>query len=758
MAIREIEILFENFKRFTSKSISLKPQERNRIRQQIMQELTEKNYEKIKTWMNSAEGSDLSFDKMFKGKKRVVVPFFEAGQDATTMLNLIDFFKENGWTVDLSTGTAAKTKETVIPAGPRAGEKVKKTHKERVGKIFQTVAAFDDTKGGPQYEYLLGVLKKLLPNFNPKKSKEIAKVLNYDEFWSSKAEFFRKNPDAINRSSSQYSIVVSRHPIDVLRMSDFADIQSCHSEGSGYFQCAMAESKGHGPIAYLVDTDDLKNVNLDDEEIFEDPARRIRGIRPIARLRLRKYAHEDGDWELAMPEQRVYGLRHPGFQEAVLKWARENQEFDYQDVLADYGNEKIKKYGGSYGDTLDHRIFNNFFEGPYEFVAGGYIDYVVDGEDEFLFDQYEEQCNEIMVQARENLEHADVAYDIIDVDGQPQVVMYGEMYFDLSDELEGVEIDNREVYAFIKQAADDNGIYLPHPQWGDWTENDLRYRDLDAVVAARDPGVVGDDPPNFVLYMEGGVATLRLREVHAEPDGFANFVFYMEGIDRDYDKIMKSLRELLEDDGYISPHLSSEQELASLSNFAAKVNGDEFLIVTKNPIVLDNKIDKWKKIDKKILAAFKKEFEQRVEKAVLKSFLERVSLKQNWDEKTEGDSEPTETRYSLSFDLKGVTFNFLERYEVTSKKNIKPMVAYFKAIDDNYSILNGIVKQTYAGMLDKYKEEIAGQLRLPIDFKLKSKEDAQVDDIMNLLGISETKKGSCQKLFENWRSWLDKQS
>ena len=73
-----------------------------------------------------------------------------------------------------------------------------------------------------------------------------------------------------------------------MRMSDMNDIKSCHSRTGGYFQCAVAESRGQGPIAYLVPREqfeqyfdvDLNETNPEDvdldqggEEIFEDDAR-----------------------------------------------------------------------------------------------------------------------------------------------------------------------------------------------------------------------------------------------------------------------------------------------------------------------------------------------------------------------------------------------------------------------------------------------------------------------------------------------------
>ena len=119
---------------------------------------------------------------------------------------------------------------------------------------------------------------------------------SFIEYWNENSEQFRANPDF--GQENQYSVVLSRHPIDVLRMSDFENLESCHSAGSAYFQCAIAESQGHGPIAYIVENDQLHGVNFDEHEfqngeVFTDLDRGIRGLTPISRLRVRKYVKDN---------------------------------------------------------------------------------------------------------------------------------------------------------------------------------------------------------------------------------------------------------------------------------------------------------------------------------------------------------------------------------------------------------------------------------------------------------------------------------
>ena len=90
------------------------------------------------------------------------------------------------------------------------------------------------------------------------------------------------------------------------------------SDGS-FYQCAVAEAHGHGPVAYLVRNEDLDNViderELDkgdyqglldryeelEEEFFYDDNREVGDITPINRLRLRKYSSPKFNMTIAVP-------------------------------------------------------------------------------------------------------------------------------------------------------------------------------------------------------------------------------------------------------------------------------------------------------------------------------------------------------------------------------------------------------------------------------------------------------------------------
>ena len=130
------------------------------------------------------------------------------------------------------------------------------------------------------------------------------------QYWRDNAAYIKKNID--KAKGDQYSIIITRNPIDILRMSDFEDITSCHSPpsrggGDSYYKCAVAEAHGHGAVAYVAKTENIlenygKDVTLEqivdsrefqDDEIFYDSAREgmFGGpgwIEPVSRLRLRQ--------------------------------------------------------------------------------------------------------------------------------------------------------------------------------------------------------------------------------------------------------------------------------------------------------------------------------------------------------------------------------------------------------------------------------------------------------------------------------------
>ena len=231
-------------------------------------------------------------------------------------------------------------KDTVIPKGPKAGET--RTTTQKLGRTIR---------------------KEFGPN-----SKEY-------QWWENNQTFYGEddNYTALTKLP-EYSIVVSRHPIDVIRMSDFdwLGISSCHSEGGQWQKCVPGEVAAQGGVAYVVKTEDLEDVgDLQDDEVFADPQRDIPGIEPIARHRLRRFDNDqDKDatgeegYSILVPDLSTYGKKVRKFYNTLRDWSYESQVGKaFEDGARPRLNNFVSR-GGSYFDydSRPGEMFNQFFQ------------------------------------------------------------------------------------------------------------------------------------------------------------------------------------------------------------------------------------------------------------------------------------------------------------------------------------------------------------------------------------------------------------
>lgn len=162
------------------------------------------------------------------------------------------------------------------------------------------------------------------------------------------------------------AVVISRDPVDVLRMSDHPKavqaIESCHSEGSSEFDCAIEEAQEGGLIAYVVKQSDVEGRDLEKGELFEDGSRDVKGIKPFARLRLRRFEGVNDDLEVVLPETTTYGASFPDFAQAMKSWARKVQpEFVVGDHRYSKKPSDWRLTGGEYEDNESSELFDSFF-------------------------------------------------------------------------------------------------------------------------------------------------------------------------------------------------------------------------------------------------------------------------------------------------------------------------------------------------------------------------------------------------------------
>lgn len=267
-----------------------------------------------------------SFNHIFGNKLRLVIPLSDQDSVLLDEEQIKEALKSQGWEVDFNRGVVWKKIKT---------NKGVQERKMRLGKLLKRLS-----KQGDFWQEAL-------------------------HWWELKADKTKKMGKATG-----VSIIISRSPIDIIRMSDFSEWQSCHAPPNKpghtrFYSHAVQEAKTGGAIAYVVHNQDLQKIkNLQAKEIFADPDRNIEGICPLERLRLRRFTVYDYNGydrlDILIPELRSYGIRHLGFVDVVWNWARRVQE-PYIDFNNPPDWDSAELHGGNYQDTEASVLWSKFF-------------------------------------------------------------------------------------------------------------------------------------------------------------------------------------------------------------------------------------------------------------------------------------------------------------------------------------------------------------------------------------------------------------
>lgn len=282
--------------------------------------ITEMN-QKVVDYLNKHTDS-LPFDHIFGDKMRVAFPI---GTDITAQ-NIIDDLKriQNFDKVDLEKGEVVRK----IKIDPKYGQGDYKEQRINMGKVISALKIAEDKK------------KKYL-------------------------DWFARYKDNLEAAfeKPEYIVVLSRAPIDVVRMSDHRNISSCHSQGGSYFHCAIQEAITGGAVAYVVREEDFNELSEEQfqmDEIFADPDRGhsgIYGLRPLARLRVRRLEDDDGN-EAAIPDRKIYGDSSiPNFYKSLKNYLQNKQN-----LTADDFNNNYRRRGGSYYDEDVRYLLADYFD------------------------------------------------------------------------------------------------------------------------------------------------------------------------------------------------------------------------------------------------------------------------------------------------------------------------------------------------------------------------------------------------------------
>lgn len=348
--------------------------------------------ERVIDYLNDNK-EDLPFSDIFEDKLRIYIPIY-SDPTAKEILDTLKRIKDYGG-LDLEKGEVIRK----VKLDPKYGQGSEKEQRMNIGSAISKLKLTDEDK------------KKYL-------------------------DWLAKYKDNIRTSlgESKYGIIISRAPIDVLRMSDHARITSCHSVTGGYFQCAVQEAINGGAIAYVVENEDLQEAlqswDLQDDELFYDEDRHgsEMELAPLSRLRIRRLNSLDKTTEVAIPDTKIYGNNNiPGFYETVKKFLHEKQSMDFET----FSNMDWEKRGGTYYDNTIGALVQSYYDKDYYDLYPKYIEHRREDKNrehgrneeiKSLTQDLDSECNDIV----ENYDYGycEIGYNI-EWDDAPYIMPYG---------------------------------------------------------------------------------------------------------------------------------------------------------------------------------------------------------------------------------------------------------------------------------------------------------------------------------------------
>jgi len=593
----------------------------------LLREITEDELTHIQAAIDEMGPEELAFNELFQGKTRLVIDFPTLDKDSELGQFLAVFDKMDyqvDWEKGILTGSRVLKDSSVenlvsqLMGGPETPVKTRKIQM-KVGKFLAKLyelaskkkelgqKVFDHLdkigyKGQPDIRYVQQFTGKMiaaaLDEQEQKRYQQLTdhlnmyvgenggeyavKIIKDPEVAKNMAQYWQQNADYIKKNlkeaqTSQYSIVISRDPVDILRMADFNNITSCHAPpsrdgGGSYYKCAVAEAHGHGAVAYVVDTEELlestgtetiegaeKYIEEYDGEIFPDE---IRGshiglsmeLQPISRVRLRQFRYDTPDPEggydigvqLAVPEQRIYGKQIPGFGNRILKWAQTNQEDRIaaapktEDGKLNLG--KFTKFGGSHGDTGRAELVARLF-GIHREEAKGHLKQDTDTEDQLDTDllsgqvqQYNQQVGEIEDEWNHRYQAAEVSA-WAEEDGESVHIEFNagmEITWDL-DEWNSLPNPTSARYAISE--LNDIGYGWASESGASIGHNTTAHGHKVKLSFSINPAGIGEDWPNAGSWA-------------ADPEDFRDFCIALNSIDDAHDTVKYYITQHYKREGY----------------------------------------------------------------------------------------------------------------------------------------------------------------------------------------------------------------
>ena len=599
----------------------------------LLRELDEEELEHVRDAIERAStGIELAFGRIFKGKTRLVIDF-PTIDTSTDLGKFVDEFRALNYDVSWEKGLISGEKElkdgsisrTVRQlTGEPEPEPKKRKIQMKIGKFWAKIyelsskrealtqkvldyleneGYYDGKRSDLGHSYgrltkageLTGVMiEAALDESEQKRYQQLADQLEMymggrpaylsdsahakknQEYWQQNADYIKKNIG--NLTVDKYVIIITRDPIDILRMSDFNRIYSCHSppsrgSGESFYKCAVAEAHGHGAVAYAVETEELlestasdtiedaeKYIFEYDGEIFADEMRGSHvGLStkmvPVARTRLRQVRFWNSPDEaaptgpldmstatqLAVPEKRVYGLKIPGFRDRVARWAKETQSEQIDSIPE---TAAFVKFGGSHEDNAIPGLLSDLLG-----VSIGSESITQDTEtedsidDEVLLtglrDRVAEECEGYADHWNNMYQAVEVGYNVEDDGG-------GQVYIEISAEMK------------IVWEADE---WLQLPDQSSTANYAISELNDMGMGWATDPTYLSRQGDNIVLNFQidpEGLPDFGAQSYAATPEDFETFCVEVNHVDDMYDGIKQELERIFKREGYMEGGALSE--------------------------------------------------------------------------------------------------------------------------------------------------------------------------------------------------------
>jgi len=537
----------------------------------------------------------------------------------------------------------------------------------------------------------------------------------------------------------KYSIVISRSPIDVLRMSDVGNIDSCHSEGGSYFQCAIQEAKKGGPIAYLVKTKDIKGLSEEEfqnEEIFEDSSRDVSGITALARLRVRKYVNKNTEEEIAVPETRIYGNRVSGFYDTIKDFFKDKQpDLNAENISKQFKNKELLRTGGTYTDSGDDLLFNNMFDIEdrlYGSLSHRGEDTEEENGDEARANQFEEELRGFDNRYND-FKHFSTGYSVElgDDAGYVYYNAWGGATFEMDENIEftddfyNIELDDdysiRSLKRYNPKSENQWDKSLPYGIKGQ-EELALKLQKFLKNFEAYDSTRLAESISRFQVDKSGDIVIeLGFGDDNTgssfDTDDYRYYLQEIEKFDENYDEIQKALIKSLYSAGFIKVSegdenvvkntFETEEELGqALKKFEYDNSTDTFDLHDAQLLILDDTV--FGTFDREKNINMEKDFSGFLEKFLQNYF--KPEQKENKDQMTfkgflESYQTPILKKYGISFTLTtgrraGFSPKYKDKETGVLTGNLSFKISYLndttaqliQFLDNNYEDLVNVMK------------------------------------------------------------------